>query len=147
MKVNVTFRNVLSCTYARQFFLLILLLCGYGVVNAQVSPSVPATTKNHKKQVIGYITQWDAWKDVSGIVPKGGYNQLNVDYSQYTILNFSFFGVAKDGSLHSGDYRNKSIYQVGAVQELSLHPGLPQRRKWLEQRKHRCYRRFSVVST
>ena len=117
MKVNVTFRNVLSCTYARQFFLLILLLCGYGVVNAQVSPSVPATTKNHKKQVIGYITQWDAWKDVSGIVPKGGYNQLNVDYSQYTILNFSFFGVAKDGSLHSGDYRNKSIYQVGAVQE------------------------------
>jgi chitinase len=117
MKVNVTIRNVLSCTYARQFFLLLLILCGYGGLRAQVSPSVPATTKNHKKQVIGYITQWDAWKNVDGIVPKGGYNQLNVDYSQYTILNFSFFGVAKDGSLHSGDYRNKSIYQVGAVQE------------------------------
>ncbi len=67
--------------------------------------------------MIGYITQWDAWKDVAGIVPKGGYNHLNVDYSQYTILNFSFFGVAKDGSLHSGDFRNKNIYQVGAVQE------------------------------
>jgi chitinase len=84
---------------------------------AQVSPAVPATTKQHNKQVIGYITQWDAWKDVAGIVPKGGYNHLNVDYSQYTILNFSFFGVAKDGSLHSGDFRNKNIYQVGAVQE------------------------------
>src|SRR3954470_5773954 len=117
MKVNVTLRNVLSCSYARQFFLIVLLLCGYGVVKAQVSPTVPATTKNHKKQVIGYITQWDAWKDVAGIVPKGGYNQLNVDYSQYTILNFSFFGVAKDGSLHSGDFRNKNIYQAGAVQE------------------------------
>ncbi|SFE06742.1 chitinase [Chitinophaga sp. CF118] len=117
MNVNVTIRNVLSCTYARRFFSLILLLCGYGSLLAQVNPTVPATTKNHKKQVIGYITQWDAWKNVDGIVPKGGYNQLNVDYSQYTILNFSFFGVAKDGSLHSGDYRNKSIYMVGAVQE------------------------------
>jgi chitinase len=83
----------------------------------QISPSVPATTAQHSKQVIGYITQWDAWKEVSGIVPKGGYNHLNIDYSQYTMLNFSFFGVAKDGSLHSGDFRNKNIYQVGQVQE------------------------------
>ncbi|HEU4551687.1 MAG TPA: glycosyl hydrolase family 18 protein [Chitinophaga sp.] len=93
------------------------LLLWQGSAHAQVSPSVPATTKQHNKQVIGYITQWDAWKDVAGLVPKGGYNHLNVDYSQYTILNFSFFGVAKDGSLHSGDFRNKNIYQVGAVQE------------------------------
>jgi chitinase len=84
---------------------------------AQVSPNVPATTAKHSKQVIGYITQWDAWKEVANLVPKGGFNHLNVDYSQYTILNFSFFGVAKDGSLHSGDFRNKNIYQVGAVQE------------------------------
>lgn len=83
---------------------------------AQVSPTVPATTQQHNKQVIGYITQWDAWKNVAGTVPLGGYNHLNVDYSQYTILNFSFFGVANDGSLHSGDFRNKNIYQVGAVQ-------------------------------
>lgn len=74
------------------------LLLWQGSAQAQVSPTVPATTKQHSKQVIGYITQWDAWKDVAGIVPKGGYNHLNVDYSQYTILNFSFFGVAKDGS-------------------------------------------------
>jgi chitinase len=86
------------------------------LLTAQVSPTVPATTAQHSKQVIGYITQWDAWKEVANLVPKGGYNQLNVDYSQYTILNFSFFGVAQDGSLHSGDFRNKSIYQVGAVQ-------------------------------
>lgn len=117
MKVNFTFRNAWLCTYARHAILFLLLITGLGKARAQVSPSVTATTKNHKKQVIGYITQWDAWKEVSGIVPKGGYNQLNVDYSQYTILNFSFFGVAKDGSLHSGDFRNKNIYQVGAVQE------------------------------
>ncbi|RAJ06529.1 chitinase [Chitinophaga skermanii] len=84
---------------------------------AQVNPPVAATTAQHNKQVIGYITQWDAWKNISGIVPAGGYNHLNVDYSQYTILNFSFFGVAVDGSLHSGDFRNKSIYQAGAVQQ------------------------------
>src|ERR1700754_4038014 len=89
----------------------------HAVSFAQVSPSVPATTAQHNKQVIGYITQWDAWKEVAGIVPKGGYNHLNIDYSQYTMLNFSFFGVAKDGSLHSGDFRNKNIYQVGAVQD------------------------------
>ncbi|MFB6456341.1 glycosyl hydrolase family 18 protein [Chitinophaga sp. Hz27] len=88
-----------------------------GIAHAQVSPTVPATTAQHNKQVIGYITQWDAWKNVSGIVPAGGYNQLNVDYSQYTILNFSFFGVAVDGSLHSGDYRNKNIYAAGQVQQ------------------------------
>lgn len=96
---------------------LLICLWLHITTNAQVSPTVPATTAQHNKQVIGYITQWDAWKEVANIVPKGGFNHLNVDYSQYTILNFSFFGVAKDGSLHSGDYRNKNIYQVGAVQE------------------------------
>jgi chitinase len=99
-----------------QYVQLAILLCFFSSARAQVSPSVPATTAQHNKQVIGYITQWDAWKDVANLVPKGGYNHLNVDYSQYTILNFSFFGVAQDGSLHSGDFRNKNIYQVGAVQ-------------------------------
>ncbi|RAJ80309.1 chitinase [Chitinophaga dinghuensis] len=101
--------------WGRLFSLCCFLLLSWGL-QAQVSPPVPATTAQHNKQVIGYITQWDAWKNVSGVVPAGGYNQLNVDYSQYTILNFSFFGVAQDGSLHSGDYRNKNIYQASAVQ-------------------------------
>ncbi|HWV74772.1 MAG TPA: glycosyl hydrolase family 18 protein, partial [Pseudosphingobacterium sp.] len=83
-----------------------------------------ATRLGHGREVIGYVTQWDAWKDISGYVPKGGFNHLNVDYSQYTILNFSFFGVAKDGSLHSGDFRNKQIYLESAVQEPAalIHP-------------------------
>ncbi|WP_143306493.1 glycosyl hydrolase family 18 protein [Chitinophaga vietnamensis] len=115
MKPVFTLKHGLSCRIMMVSWLLCLWL--YNNVQAQVSPTVPATTKQHNKQVIGYITQWDAWKNVSGIVPAGGYNQLNVDYSQYTILNFSFFGVAVDGSLHSGDYRNKNIYQVGAVQQ------------------------------
>ncbi|WP_166437226.1 glycosyl hydrolase family 18 protein [Niastella caeni] len=100
-----------------QYVHLVILFCLFSSTQAQVSPTVPATTAQHTKQIIGYITQWDAWKEVANVVPKGGFNHLNVDYSQYTILNFSFFGVAKDGSLHSGDFRNKNIYQVGAVQE------------------------------
>ncbi|MGL5342011.1 MAG: glycoside hydrolase family 18 protein, partial [Lactococcus garvieae] len=80
------------------------------------APQVAATSA--KKQVIGYITQWDAWKDAKAGVPgEGALNQLNIDYSKYTILNYSFFGVANDGSLHSGDYRNKNIYQAGVVQQ------------------------------
>ncbi|GEM_PF-2045807 len=63
-----------------------------------------------KKQIIGYITQWDAWKGTSyGLPAQGVFNHLNVDYTKYTILNFSFFGVAKDGSLHSADLRNKAM--------------------------------------
>jgi chitinase len=85
---------------------------------AQVNTGGTATTANHSKQVIGYITNWDAWKAASAGVPSAGaLTHLNIDYSKYTILNFSFFGVAKDGSLHSGDFRNKNIYQAGAVQE------------------------------
>ena len=116
MKALSTLRKRRSWRFL-QFVHLAILFCLSSVTQAQVSPSVPATTAQHTKQVIGYITQWDAWKEVSNLVPKGGFNQLNVDDSQYTILNFSFLGVAKDGSLHSGDFRNKSIYQVGAVQE------------------------------
>lgn len=83
-----------------------------------------STAREHNKQVIGYITQWDGWKEVPGLVPKGGYTQINVDYSQYTILNYSFFGVAKDGSLLSGDYKNKNIWKPGEVQEPAplIHP-------------------------
>ncbi len=83
---------------------------------AQITPTVPFTTADHQRQCIGYITQWDAWKGTAqGVLPHS-YNHLNIDYSQYTILNFSFFGVAQDGSLHSADFRNKQIYQSGQVQ-------------------------------
>ncbi|WP_325894676.1 glycosyl hydrolase family 18 protein [Grimontia sp. NTOU-MAR1] len=80
---------------------------------------------SHDKAVIGYLTQWEAWKGSdAGFSVKGEATHLNVDMDIYNILNFSFFGVAKDGSLHSGDLRNKSIYQPGAVQEPGplLHP-------------------------
>ncbi len=85
---------------------------------AQVNTGGSATTSNHNKQVIGYITNWDAWKAASAGVPSAGaLTQLNIDYSKYTILNYSFFGVANDGSLHSGDLRNKNIHQPSAVQQ------------------------------
>ncbi|MDD1792350.1 glycosyl hydrolase family 18 protein [Enterovibrio sp. ZSDZ42] len=79
----------------------------------------------HDKAVIGYLTQWEAWKGTdAGFSVKGEATHLNVDMDIYSILNFSFFGVAKDGSLHSGDLRNKNIYQDGSVQEPGplLHP-------------------------
>ncbi|MCX7747070.1 MAG: glycosyl hydrolase family 18 protein [Clostridia bacterium] len=87
-------------------------------VFAQENTGTNEVTRASNKQVIGYITQWDAWKDAkAGIPGQGAYTHLNVDMKKYTILNYSFFGVAKDGSLHSGDYRNKNIYQPGTVQE------------------------------
>ncbi len=86
--------------------------------NAQVNTGGNANTSNHDKQIIGYITNWDAWKQVTAGVPgQGALTHLNIDYSKYTILNYSFFGVANDGSLHSGDLRNKQIHQSGAVQQ------------------------------
>ncbi len=98
--------------------LFLILVSISGIVNAQVNTGGSATTSNHNKQIIGYITNWDAWKSASAGVPSAGaLTHLNIDYSKYTILNFSFFGVAVDGSLHSGDHRNKEIYQPGAVQQ------------------------------
>ncbi|PKV50176.1 putative secreted protein (Por secretion system target) [Aquimarina sp. MAR_2010_214] len=94
------------------FFLTIDNLC------AQVNTGGNSNTSNHGKQIIGYITNWDAWKQpTAGVPAQGALTQLNIDYSKYTILNYSFFGVANDGSLHSGDLRNKQIYQPGAVQQ------------------------------
>lgn len=63
-----------------------------------------ANTNDHTKQVIGYITQYDPWKGSKNGLPSNGFlHQANVDFSKYTIINFSFFGVAGDGSLHSAD--------------------------------------------
>ncbi len=98
--------------------LFLILISIAGTANAQVNTGGSATTSNHNKQIIGYITNWDAWKAASAGVPSAGaLTQLNIDYSKYTILNYSFFGVAVDGSLHSGDLRNKQIYQPGVVQQ------------------------------
>ncbi|WP_310394669.1 glycosyl hydrolase family 18 protein [Hymenobacter sp.] len=99
------------------YFLGLLLLVLPELLLAQVSPPVPKKRTDHTKQLIGYITQWGPWKNIPGLIPKGSLNQLNIDYSQYTILNFSFFGVAVDGSLHSGDYRNANINQPGVDQQ------------------------------
>ncbi|MCG8700969.1 MAG: glycosyl hydrolase family 18 protein, partial [Bacteroidales bacterium] len=87
-------------------------------LTAQVNTGGKATKADHNKQVIGYITNWDAWKSAkAGLPAQGALTHLNIDYSKYTILNYSFFGVANNGSLHSGDFRNKQIYQPGAVQK------------------------------
>ncbi|MCP4179367.1 MAG: tandem-95 repeat protein [bacterium] len=78
----------------------------------------PDPNPNNGKNVIGYFTQWEGWFGVNeGYTEEGVVNQLNVDYTKYTMLNYSFFGVAKDGSLHSGDWRNPLIYKPGTVQE------------------------------
>ena len=98
-----------------------LLLLGSLIITSQLQAQVntggSATTDAHRKQVIGYVTNWDAWKAASAGVPSAGaLTHLNLDYAKYTILNYSFFGVAGDGSLHSGDLRSKNINQPGAEQ-------------------------------
>jgi len=99
-----------------------------GAVAAMLITGVASTAQaapTHDKNVIGYLTQWEAWKGPNeGFSVKGEATHLNVNMDIYSILNFSFFGVAKDGSLHSGDLRNKNIYQPTAVQEPGplLHP-------------------------
>ncbi|MBP2833012.1 T9SS type A sorting domain-containing protein [Aquimarina sp. U1-2] len=107
--------------YWKSFSMVLLFLMFVGITNnsyAQVNTGGSANTSNHNKQIIGYITNWDAWKAASAGLPSAGaLTQLNIDYSKYTILNYSFFGVAVDGSLHSGDLRNKNIYQPGTVQQ------------------------------
>ena len=71
-----------------------------------------------ERQIIGYINQWDGWKaDERGVPHKGALNHTNIDWDKYTMVNFAFFGVANDGSLHSGDYRSKQIHLDGTVQE------------------------------
>ncbi|GAA4823991.1 hypothetical protein GCM10023331_05630 [Algivirga pacifica] len=91
---------------------------------AQIDSGNPYSTANHDKVVIGYVPNWDAWKGLDFNIPKGSLNHYNIDYSQYTLLNFSFFGVAVDGSLHSGDLRANNIYQEGVIQQPDdlLHP-------------------------
>jgi chitinase len=92
--------------------LFVLLVPSFAQVNTGGT-----TTASHQKQVIGYITQWDAWKAANaGLPAQGALTHLNIDYAKYTILNYSFFGVASDGSLHSGDFRDKNIYQPNVNQ-------------------------------
>ncbi|USD67054.1 glycosyl hydrolase family 18 protein [Vibrio sp. SCSIO 43136] len=93
-------------------------LLAASIATLLLSAASTQAAPTHDKAVIGYLTQWEAWKGSdAGFSVKGEATHLNVDMDKYSILNFSFFGVAKDGSLHSGDYRNKQIYQSGSVQE------------------------------
>ncbi|AZQ61401.1 T9SS type A sorting domain-containing protein [Flammeovirga pectinis] len=104
------------------FFIFII---GNLQLTAQINGEANNTTNDHQKEVIGYFTQWDAWKGTGNNLPINGvYNQLNLDYSQYTILNYSFFGVAKDGSLHSADLKNPAINNANEEQDPGevLHP-------------------------
>ncbi|WP_345368629.1 glycosyl hydrolase family 18 protein [Algivirga pacifica] len=105
-------------------FTALLMLFSLIGAEAQINSGSPYSTADHEKQIIGYVPNWDAWKGQDFNIPKGAYNHYNIDYSQYTILNFSFFGVAVDGSMHSGDLRNKQIYQDGQIQQPDdlLHP-------------------------
>ena len=71
-----------------------------------------AIANDHDKQIIGYITQYDPWKGTNNDLEAAGVlTHANVDLRKYTILNFSFFGVAVDGSMHSADYGVKKRWQ------------------------------------
>lgn len=84
----------------------------FSIASALSMVSTAQAAPEHDKAVIGYLTQWEAWKGPeSGFTVKGEATHLNLDLDIYNIVNFSFFGLAKDGSLHSGDYRAKDIYK------------------------------------
>ncbi|WP_074407874.1 Ig-like domain-containing protein [Aquimarina megaterium] len=117
-KLNQTFKAWCFRDLYLKTSLLFIFMCVSSIAFAQVNTGGSATTSDHQKQIIGYITNWDAWKtNTAGVPEAGALTHLNIDYSKYTILNYSFFGVARDGSLHSGDHRNKNIYQDGVTQE------------------------------
>ncbi len=81
------------------------------LISFTVKEKVPA-----QKQIIGYMDQWSCWKNQNDHgVPKGGLNHTNIDWSKYTIVNFSFFGLANDGSLHSAEYRNKDMETIDSI--------------------------------
>ena len=106
-----------NCFFKSLLALFLSIVFSWTTASAHVDTGGPATTKDHGKNVVGYITNWDAWKAQSAGVPKqGSLTHINVDFNKYTILNYAFFGVAVDGSLHSGDYRNKNIYAEGTEQ-------------------------------
>ena len=76
----------------------VVLLLLLAMLILPVDQLTAATTRDHNKQVIGYFTQWDAWKsEQAGLPAQGALTHLNIDFSKYTILNYSFFGVAHDG--------------------------------------------------
>ncbi len=67
---------------------LILFLTFGNVPYAQVNTGGNASTADHQKEIIGYITNWDAWKSSAAGVPSAGaLTHLNIDYSKYTIHN------------------------------------------------------------
>lgn len=105
----------------RMHLMLMAILLSW-FASAQINSNAAHTSDDHTYEVIAYVPQWDAWKMVNG--QQRALNHFNIDYSQYTILNFSFFGVAQDGSLHSADLRNPQIYQSSQVQQPAalLHP-------------------------
>jgi GH18 family chitinase len=70
----------------------VFLVTGISHTVGQVNTGGTVTTLDHNKHVIGYVTQWDPWKSTPAGVPSAGsLVHLNIDYSKYTILNYSFF--------------------------------------------------------
>ncbi len=49
------------------------------------------------REMVGYYPNWQ-WYDRAGLV-----NPMSIDYSKYTVLNYSFFAPQSDGSLISTD--------------------------------------------
>lgn len=103
-----------------RIFLLtgILLFLSLSSIHAQVDTGGTKRANDHPKQVIGYINNFDAWKSTrEGYPSPGALTHLNIDYSKYTMINYSYFGIAIDGSLHGSDFTNKELYKDGVVQQ------------------------------
>ena len=90
---------------------LLLTLTFASKINAQIIEkehvTQELTIRPNYKNIIGYYTAWEWYKRAGLTAPK------NMDFSKYTIINYSFFQTDKDGNIWGSDAWADSILLRG----------------------------------
>lgn len=87
------------------FLLSLFILVATQFSKAQSGP----VTDGNCKQIIGYYASWQMYKRAGAVIPEA------LDYSRYTILNYSFFAPDKDGYIEGVDPWADSILLRGKI--------------------------------
>lgn len=78
--------------------------------------SVQSFAQSPCKEMVGYYPNWQ-WYDRAGLV-----NPMSIDYSQYSVLNYSFFAPQADGSILSTDaWADENLLQGPMNWQLNEH--------------------------
>ncbi|MEY5048723.1 MAG: hypothetical protein RLZZ175_2082 [Bacteroidota bacterium] len=96
----------------RLVLISVLACVGYSAL-AQVQDKEHITqemvVKPKYKNIIGYYTSWEGYK-------RGGlFNPANIDFTKYTIINYSFFQTDKNGNIFGTDAWADSILLRGKM--------------------------------